>query len=135
MLSRFVSWLRTPLAAAFHPALAGAPEPPRCLSSASVEVQVARMARGQSFPVHVDTCEEGLTAVYQLTRGFKPDDGGVLQFGEPGLKPRLVVPQLFGGLFLFRPADAPHEVTKIAAPDDRPRLTVTASYLYGDPRR
>ena len=54
---------------------------------------------------------------------------------EPGLKPGLVVPQLFGGLFLFRPADAPHEVTKVAAPDDHPRLTVTASYLYGDRRR
>ena len=136
-LSRFVAWLRSPLAAAYHTALVGVDRLPRCVSSAWIQVQVARMTTGESFPAHIDTDEEGITCVYQFTRDFNDNDGGNLAFtaGSDDEPPLLVVPPVFGSLLVFRPEGAPHAVTPVNAPADKPRFTVTVFYLYGRHRR
>lgn len=136
-LARFVAWLRSPLAAAYHTALVGLDHLPRCVSSAWIQVQVARMTTGESFPAHIDTNEDGISCVYQFTRDFHNDDGGNLVFtaGSDDELPVLVVPPVFGSLLVFRPEGAPHAVTPVHAPADKPRFTVTAFYLYGNHRR
>ncbi len=136
VLTRFITWLRSPLAAVYHTALAGIAHLPRSVTSAWVQVQIARMTTGESFPLHIDTEEEGITCVYQFTRGYGDDDGGQLYFSSSAKDstPELVIPPVFGSLLLFRPKGAAHAVTLVKAPADKPRFTVTAFYLYGKHR-
>jgi Rps23 Pro-64 3,4-dihydroxylase Tpa1-like proline 4-hydroxylase len=135
-LARFIMWLRSPLAAVYHTALVGIDDLPRSVTSAWIQVQIARMTTGESFPVHIDTDEEGITCVYQFARDYDDDDGGQLHFSSStrDSRPELVVPPVFGSLLLFRPKGAPHAVTPVMAPAHKPRFTVTAFYLYGNNR-
>jgi hypothetical protein len=114
-------WLSTDDAARFHGWLAGWPPDEAPLFTR--QVQVARARQGDEFPVHVDMDEEGLAAVYNLSEGFGPSDGGELYF--PGAK--LVMPPLFNTLSLFRPRNAPHGVARVGA--RRTRFTVTAFFV------
>lgn len=131
ILGRFTAWLKSPAAAAYHVSLVGLSSLPRSISSAWIQVQVARMTTGQFFPVHVDTDEEGLTCVYQFTRGYDESDGGRLFLGSDEQTAEFVVSPVFGSLFMFRPQNARHGVSPVRALPERPRFTVTAFYLYG----
>ena len=123
-LTRFVDWLASTEGAEFHRAWTGCPEGRKTLDF--VQVQTARARAGEYFPPHVDTDEEGLAAVYQFTRGFQPEDGGVLKFGR-----ELVVAPAFNRVLLFRPRGVEHEVSRIeASAGKKTRFTVTAFWLY-----
>lgn len=126
-LSRLCAWLGSSEGAAFHAWLTGWPGEGWRL--AEWQVQVARARRGDEFPVHVDTDEEGIACVYNFSRGFGPDDGGVLYFPHRG-RVKLAVPPAFNRLTLFRPKGAPHGVSHITAPRSASRYTVTVFYLY-----
>jgi len=133
-LGRFVSWLLSPAAAAYHTILVGAQPLPKSVSSAWVQVQVARMTTGEYFPMHIDTEDEGITCVYQFTSGYSDEDGGRLYLGPSEHGADIVIAPVFGSLCIFRPKNAPHGVTTVNAPADRPRFTVSAFYLYGKHR-
>ena len=121
-LRRFCAWLATDDAAHFHGWLAGSAEP-----LVSKQVQVARARRGDEFPLHVDTDEEGVACVYNFTRDFGPDDGGTLYFPHRGRTELALAPQ-FNTLMLFRPRNAPHGVSKVTATRGKTRFTVTAFF-------
>jgi Rps23 Pro-64 3,4-dihydroxylase Tpa1-like proline 4-hydroxylase len=127
-LTGFVDWLASAAAAQVHAWLAGWPMPLR----PAVQVQVARARAGDRFPMHHDADEEGLAAVYNFSRDWQPQYGGVLRCLDPRTgQPALSVEPRFNSMFLFRPANAPHEVTPIAAAAaDWCRYTVTAFYLH-----
>ncbi len=127
-LTEFVDWLRTPDAAAFHFGHAGVSGPAGPLK---VQVQVARGLAGDYFPVHIDTDAEGVAVVYNLTKGWRPELGGSLEFVEPTRGDVVLsIPPRFNSAILFRPANAPHRVAPVA-PDagDARRYTVTAFYV------
>ncbi|MEW5742131.1 MAG: 2OG-Fe(II) oxygenase [Myxococcota bacterium] len=126
-LSRFCAFLGSDEGAAFHQALSG--WPPEGHRLTRWQVQVARARRGDEFPVHVDTNQEGLACVYHFTRGFSEADGGVLSFPHRG-RAELSVAPAFNRLILFRPKGAPHGVSRVRAPKGRSRFTVTVFYLY-----
>ncbi|MDP1829142.1 MAG: 2OG-Fe(II) oxygenase [Archangium sp.] len=124
-LSRFCRWMATGDAARFHGWLAGWPDDGARL--VSKQVQVARARRGDEFPLHVDTNEEGVACVYNFTRGFGADDGGHLYFPHRGRTELELAPQ-FNTLILFRPRNAPHGVSKVTAARGKTRFTVTAFF-------
>ncbi len=123
-LRRLCRWLGTADAARFHGWLAGWPLDGAPLQSR--QVQVSRARRGDAFPVHIDMEEEGLAAVYNLTRGFGARDGGELYFPWRGRR-ELVLPPVFNTLILFRPRNAPHGVARVTASRGT-RFTVTAFF-------
>jgi hypothetical protein len=127
-LSRFCRWLSTADAARFHGWLAGWPVDGAPLESR--QVQVARARRGDEFPLHVDTDEEGLACVYNFTRGFGPEDGGKLYFPHRG-RTELELAPLFNTMILFRPRDAAHGVSRVTAARGKTRFTVTAFFCSG----
>jgi hypothetical protein len=124
-LRRFCAWMATDDAARFHGWLAGWPADGSPL--VSKQVQVARARRGDEFPLHIDTDEEGVACVYNFTRGFGPGDGGRLYFPHRGRTELELAPQ-FNTLILFRPRDAPHGVSKVTAARGKTRFTVTAFF-------
>ena len=129
-LRRFCRWMASDDAARFHGWLAGWPEEGTAL--VSKQVQVARARRGDEFPLHVDTDEEGLACVYNFTRGFGPEDGGELYFPHRG-RVELALAPIFNTMILFRPRDAPHGVSKVTAMKGRTRFTVTAFFCTPSP--
>lgn len=124
-LRKFCRWLSTDDAARFHGWLAGWPAGGESL--VSKQVQVARARRGDEFPVHIDTNEEGLACVYNFTRAFGPEDGGRLYFPYRD-RNELELAPVFNTLILFRPRGAPHGVSKVTAPRGKTRFTVTAFF-------
>lgn len=126
-LARLCAWLGSTDGARFHTWLVGWPRGEWEL--AEWQVQVAHARRGDEFPVHVDSDEEGIACVYNFTRGFGPDDGGALYFPHRG-RVELLVPPAFNRLTIFRPRKAPHGVSRITAPRGAHRYTVTVFYLF-----
>jgi hypothetical protein len=124
-LRRFCRWMSSDDAARFHGWLAG--WPPDGASLVSKQVQVARARRGDEFPLHLDTNEEGIAAVYNFTRGFDEGDGGKLYFPHRGRTELELAPQ-FNTLILFRPRHAPHGVSRVTAAKGKTRFTVTAFF-------
>lgn len=124
-LSKFCAWMRSDDAARFHGWLAGWPPDGRPL--VSKQVQIARARRGDEFPVHVDTNEEGVACVYNFTRGFESGDGGTLYFPHRGRNELVLAPR-FNSLILFRPRNAPHGVSQVTAARGKTRFTVTAFF-------
>ena len=124
-LRRFCRWLATDEAARFHSWLAGWPGDGEQL--VSKQVQVARARRGDEFPLHVDTDEEGLACVYNFTRGFGPEDGGKLYFPHRG-RTELELAPMFNTMILFRPRNAAHGVSRVTAAKGKTRFTVTAFF-------
>ncbi len=121
-LRKFCRWMATDDAARFHGWLAGCEEP-----LVSKQVQVARARKGDEFPVHVDTDEEGIAVVYNFTRDFGPRDGGRLYFPYRG-RNELELAPIFNTMIMFRPRGAPHGVSKVTAPRGKTRFTVTAFF-------
>jgi hypothetical protein len=124
-LRRFCRWMASDDAARFHGWLAG--WPPDGAPLVSKQVQVARARRGDEFPLHVDTNEEGVACVYNFTRRFGPADGGKLYFPHRGRTELELAPQ-FNTVILFRPRNAPHGVSRVTAARGKARLTVTAFF-------
>src|SRR5207237_6843776 len=107
-LTPLVDWLSSRGAASFHFWLAGLLLP----SALWTQVTVARMQAGHEFPVHLDTAQEGLAAVYDLTSApWRPEWGGALEFPEA----RLALAPRFDSLFLYRPRGAADRVTPVRA--------------------
>lgn len=121
-LRRFCEWMASDAAARFHGWLAGCGEP-----LVSKQVQVARARKGDEFPVHVDTDEEGIACVYNFTRDFGPRDGGRLYFPHRG-RNELELAPMFNTLIMFRPRGAPHGVSRVTAARGKTRFTVTAFF-------
>jgi Rps23 Pro-64 3,4-dihydroxylase Tpa1-like proline 4-hydroxylase len=72
------------------------------------------MGVGESFPVHLDTKEEGIAVVYNFTRDWEERLGGVLYFPHPsGAGDDIRVPPLFNSVFIFRSRGAPHGVSEV----------------------
>jgi hypothetical protein len=131
-LTEFMSWLSTPDSIGFHTGAAGAPLvagalPPLRLFD-KVQVQASRMLLGESFPLHVDTDQLGIAAVYNLTRSLDQQgaDGGVLEF--EGVGRSVVVPPRFNTLTLFAATDVPHRVTEIRSTGGA-RYSITSFFL------
>jgi hypothetical protein len=125
-LTDFVRWLRTDEAAAWHGWLVGWQGP-----LLSRQTQVSRMGVGEQFPVHVDTDEQGLAVVYNFTRDWEEQLGGVLHFPQPnGTRDRIRVPPLFNSVFIFHSRNAPHGVSQVKREAGaRYRYTVTSFFL------
>jgi hypothetical protein len=121
-LRKFCRWMASDDAARFHGWLAGYEEP-----LVSKQVQVARARKGDEFPVHVDTDEDGIAVVYNFTRDFVPRDGGRLYFPYRG-RNELELAPIFNTMIMFRPRGAPHGVSKVTAPRGKTRFTVTAFF-------
>ena len=124
-LSRFCRWMGSDDSARFHGWLAGWPPDGRKL--VSKQVQVARARKGDEFPIHVDTDEEGVACVYNFTRDFGPEDGGKLYFPYRGRTELELAPQ-FNTVILFRPRKAPHGVSRVTAAKGKTRFTVTTFF-------
>ena len=124
-LSRFCRWMGSDDAARFHGWLAGWPPDGRKL--VSKQVQVARARKGDEFPLHVDTDEEGVACVYNFTRDFGPEDGGKLYFPYRGRTELELAPQ-FNTVILFRLRKALHGVSRVTAAKGKTRFTVTTFF-------
>lgn len=120
-LTTFVDWLGTDEAAAFHFDLCRWPMNRR---HKQIQVQTSRMTAGDHFPLHIDTEDEGLAAIYHLSIGL---DGGELFFPRSDGADDLVVPPRFNTLMLFRPRGAIHGVRPV--PTGGRRYSITTFYL------
>ncbi len=131
VLGRFFTWLASAGAVTWIQALFGAP--PSLRGLVPRQVQISRMVTGQGFAPHVDTLDDGVTVVFQFTRGYAAAHGGALAFVPAGTVPVIAVPPVFNTAFVFRPAGVRHTVTDVAADAPGPRYTITAFFLRPDP--
>ncbi len=122
-LREFVAWLSTPAAARLHLKLVGVRHDRHL---AEIQVQVSRMIAGERFPLHTDTDDEGVAAIYNFSVDV---DGGQLVFpaDDEGADPSLVIPPLYGSLLIFPPRNRPHEVCEVRRGR---RFSVTAFYIF-----
>ncbi len=125
--TQLVDWLDSDDAALFHFWLVG--EPHRRPNF--IQVQTSRAVAGDYFPPHVDNTSEGLAVIYNLTRDWQPKFGGVLRYLDDEDRAFIEVPPSFHQVFICRPADARHEVSRIEkAAGKRRRYSITAFYLH-----
>lgn len=132
LLTAFMDWLESQEAARYHAWLTGWPYP--LPETFSTQVQASLMGVGDHFPIHHDSDEEGIAAVYNFSMDWHDGFGGDLFFpDEKGERCELYIPSRFNTLFLFRPRGAAHGVSPVElASYGHFRFTITAFYIIDE---